>query len=322
MATINASIDAEMLLVAQLNAMTVKNFDRPEADLSRWGTASLIPPTLPVLHGYPRQPTAWVRVSPQLSTDGSYVFGNRLGPDDLNTGADLRWLPLSATLDSSSGNWASFQTTTLPYFWTSVITTRPTLSSYTYRIGREILTVPVMTFAPGQFLISSFLGGLASATSFTLSMVVFLDAPARVPYPLLDWGIVGWNGVTQPPPQRTYIQVGERMLYGWSGSNGSVDTIVPMPSLRPAFITLTVDPPLARLYVSGGPRFTFSTTVSTTSDVSATPMQFYLGKSTQTTATGSFRLAETALWSRALSTTEVSHLNSLYSSAYGASSEW
>lgn len=324
MATVAADIDVEFNFIANITPTVQKNFDRPEADHRPWETVALVPEDAPLLDGNPRMPQVWFRATPQLSTEGEHIIGSRLDPGDAPLGADMQWLPYTSSWNSTTGTWAPWVGTNFQYNWEApVVAARPVFSNITYQLGREIITVPEARFTGTSYLTSNFYSGTADAVAFTISFALMMDPPSTGKYALLDWGIPNYDGSQKPPDSRTWIHVAERMLYGWSTAESSVDPLVPLPNLRPAYVTLVINPPTVKLFISAGPGFTFATSTNPTFPPTGTQLQFWLGKSTQAgVANGGFGLLSAALWSRALRDDEVTALNSQYASIYGASSEW
>jgi hypothetical protein len=323
MATLSFKADAELTLCANVSATVSKNFDRPEADLRRWPTITVQTEDAPVYKGYPKLPLLWFRGTPTASGAGVYTTGARPSPGDVSTDSDVRWLPYAGTFNVTTGVWSPWHTTSRQFPWqANTGAAQPALGTLTYRLGREVISVPQMAFSGSQYMASNFDSGTADAVSFTISMVVVMSAAKSVPYPLLDWGTSSWT--TGPPPaSRTYMLAGSKILYGWANGNSSVDPIAPLTSLRPAFITMVVSPPAVDVYVSSGSRHCFHTSATSSLVIPSTPMQFFVNKSALASVLpGQFSLPDMSLWGRSLSPAEVADLNATYASVYGASSEW
>jgi len=316
---------AEFGMSANLLATVVKNFDRPESDVRPWETMAVIPDDAPVFEGQPKNTVLWCRTTPVLTMDGSAALGNRQEPSELTLDADAFWLPYINSWNSTTGTWRPWVVTGPAFGWEQPnIPDRPVFSDITYRLGREIITVPQVRFSGTQHLYSAFFTG-AQAVTFTLSFVALLSGATTGTYSVLDWG---YQGATTMPVTRPHIHVHDKIDYGWGGQNGSVDPLVPVASMRPAYLTLVISPPEARLYVSTGPRNSYSTVVTAKDDVgiSGTDLRFLIGKTLDpllaTAATPNFALLGAALWSRPLNFGEINTLNANYASVWGASNEW
>jgi hypothetical protein len=324
MAALNIVIDARFGLTADLSPVVVKNFNRPEADVRPWETISVIPEPAPLYQGHPVAPLLWSQSSVALTLDGSSFSGDRPAPADLDINADVFWLPYANSWDSTNGIWAPWVSVPIQFSWEQpTVIAQPVFSEISYRLGREIIVTPQVTFSPTTWLRSNFYDGAYQALTFTMSFVVLLRSATTGPYAIMDWGSAGGGPV---PDTRPYLTAGERINYRWGGAIGVVDPIQPLPALRPAFITLVVSPPSVTCYVSTGPRHTFSTTQAAADGVglSGTPLQFYLANSgaDSSLANGSFSMLAASLWGRPLDLSEITALNSKYASVWGASNDW
>lgn len=324
MAEIEAEAYVEFAIAASVVPSVRKNFNLPESDLRPWETVSVIPDDAPLLNGQPTATPLWCKTRPFTSLEGLAVLGNRLEPSEIVLeDVDAFWLPYANSYNEITGSWRTWQSTGQQFSWEQPSPVlQPEFSEIDYRLGKEIITVPVVRFRDGQYFFSNFNVG-AMAVTFSLSFVALLGAPAENPYPLIDWGAAGWVG--GPPDTRTYITIDEVIRYSWAGVKEAVDPLVPVTSMIPAYITLVVNPPSVTLYISTGPRNTWSTTKSVEPGVgtSGTPLQFSLGGSQNPKwSESNMGILAMSLWGKPLSFSEVTALNSTYASVWGASNDW
>lgn len=314
---------ADFSVGASAILMTRRNFDQPESDLRRWPTITVRAGDAATLDGHGIVPDLWVRCSPVLSSDGEVVNGNRPIPGDIITGADAQWIPYSGTFDATTGDWIPWRTQVGNLSWTAPILQAPVLDEISYRMGREIITTPRARFSGGQHLISDFGNGTYDAVAWTMSMVILPEPGGDIGYSLLDWGVPGYDPeIHTPPPGRTWVHMEEFFEFGWGTARGVVDPVVPLTRLRPAFVTIVVNPPTVGLTVSAGADFSFRSVATGSMSPVSTPLQFFIGRTVDHSNPPDFSLLEVNFWNRALTDAQVVTLNSNYASIYGAAHEW
>lgn len=304
---------------ADVQVTTRKNFNRVESDLAPIQTVALSIDKVPTYRGRGRYTPYWARCTPVLSSTGEYVDAARPSPGDISPGSDIQWIALDSTMDEN-GVWVPWRSLAGSYSWLAEDAfAHPIMETISYRIGREIITVPRMRFTGQNYLVSSFGTGLDDAVAWTISMAVMLQAPVNK-YPLLDWGVPEY--VAQDPAEtRTYIHVSDVLDYGWGSASGTVDPVVPVSRYQPCYITLTVNAPLARLVFSGGTDYSLSSVIGQGDSSSATELQFWIGRSIDVAESPNFSVLEVNFWGRTLDNSEIVSLNGYYASIYGATSE-
>lgn len=281
--------------------------DNPDTDLRSWPSISVLPEISPVRNGYAKMPMNWVRCTPQLTNDGSYVTGARPEQDDVQLSSNVRWLPYTNSYNTTTGDWIPWFSTKAGYRWRSNALTRPTLETLTYRQGRELISVGSMRVRGGSFFYSDFNSGLDDAVAFTLSLAVWLHGAGPRAYSLLD-------------SAQLDLTVSESLNFQWADAMGSVSAVGAMTTVQPGYITVVVNPPVVTTYLSLGPGYTFKSDATAVYPPSSTPLAFSLGKALNL-GTGEFNLFEANLWDFPLSDDEVTALNSSYASMYGVSRE-
>lgn len=296
-------LDAQFSFAASASVSVLRSTARPETTLRRLATVSMQPISVPLYNGYPKTPITWIQAPILVSAAGEF-FGDRPAPSDVDLGTSVRFLATSASWDSVGFAWYPFVSSQVAYFLDGAPGTSPTLTDFSYRRGKEIFDVSALTFAPGQFLTSSFNTGFDDSIELTISMVLAMRP--GTPYTVLSSTANNFQVDLADHPVLTQ---------GLNSSDltGTFHSSVSLP----VYLVLVLSPGLSTLYLSYGPGQTWSTQVVNTLD--HVDMIFTLAQDTLGFANAAVDVMEISFDPVAQNAAGVNALVASYSSIYGTS---
>jgi len=140
--------------------------------------------------------------------------------------------------------------------------------------------------------------------------------------PIFDWTNINDLDHQPPPLARTAIWKTDKYDFHWSGTGASVDPVVPTSKHNPVYITMVIDPPEVRLFVSLSPKHNFQRAKAAVSTLNTTPLRLGIGRSALSTTPGNMRLFEINFWDEALEDSAVMAHHATMMSSYGVHYEW
>lgn len=262
-----------------------------------------------------------------VSADGS-TLDNRDAPNQIVTGADLRWLADVNYWDGTSLSWSPIQGTATP--WTAPAGRAPTLiTDYEYIIGDERFTsVTALNFDSDtrDFLTNDLSQTMGGVTGYTVIMVlnpnsIYGDDPTVVekalwgppfsgdddnPYPASNWAMFSIrNGAICLTTESTSRQVG--LAIGDA-----------LATLRPFYLALVVRRPSTAIYVANGPSDIRLKSISIGGIPVSLDTRFWLGDAAPTdSGTADMALFDLGIYGNPLTQAQVKTEFALLSQAYG-----
>lgn len=308
------SISGKVVTGAMVKAVVFKPLSLER--LSPFASNAVVVDPFPVFQGRPMNPSLWVLAEANVSAEGVAFKGSRLAPEEVDTGAGARFLPVrdkynvnSSTVDPFSGGGAHL---------VSTASTMPLIRTQEYVIGDELLRRDSFRFVNGSYLALD-LSGIAY-TGYAMSFVLSLNS-ASGDYPIMDFFDHEFAPMQPGKNNRVAIRYTDKIDFMWGGTGGSVDPIAPVSKARPLFITLSVKPPTASIYVSYSHRHMFCASKSS-GVVDIVPPKIAVGRSWNEHSSADFDMFEMNVFDRGLTRNEVSSLHSMYITTYGENNAW
>jgi hypothetical protein len=257
-------------MVPALDLLVAPSFPiDPNMVVIPYNMASYILDEFRVKNGWPVEvPPYDVRQKTLISTDGT-VISNRQSPATVQTGADVRWVATELSWDDVTLTWRPEDGPYPSYVWSSSVEFAPVyINDYTYRVGKELLTVNGLNFSGDnhQHLWSNFTGGFGSAAGFTLIFALSLQSRFGLDNTDVDYaGIFGAGHATPPGAGDTFAEdvtggqtnLQMRGRYLWVNSNQmAYQQLFPinlaLTRSQPSYLAVVVNPPYTKVFMGFG----------------------------------------------------------------------
>lgn len=285
-----------------------------------------------IMSGWPVPvPPHEIRTNVLVSCYGE-ILSTRDAPEQINTGAYIRWIADEQYFDPDALRWTPLQAGGTE--WRSSVEYLPTLiEDYSYRLGDELFThVSALNFDTDtrNHMWANFAASFGGGTGYTVVMVlspnsVFGNDPAQ-PYSGL-WCQGGPTPVgdtfTETVSDPYWANFTMQSHYLWmttetrSAARG-VSVNNPLSRTAPSYLAIVNTRPDVTIYVGTGPSNIQSKTLPTGTDVVPQNSGIVLGRSTgDVLHTMDMALFELSLYANPLTATEIRDEFALLSRAYG-----
>lgn len=300
-----------------------------------YNMASYILDDFRVQNGWPVEvPPYDVRQVALVSATGD-VLSNRQSPASVKTEADVRWVASNLSWDDVTFAWRPEDGPYPSYVWRSSVEYAPVyVNDYTYRVGKELITLNGLNFAGDnhQHLWSEFSSGFGSAVGFTLIFVLSLQSRFGFDSTDVDYaGIFGAGHATPPGSPNTFAETvtgGQSNLqlrgkYLWANSNQmAYQRLFPinlsLTRAQPSYLAMVVNPPYTKVFMGFGTSTMQVMQVQTGPEPDPNHLDWVLGRATgDLLHCADMTLFDLGLYVNALSDADVLSEIATLSQAYG-----
>jgi hypothetical protein len=241
----------------------------PNLVIVPYNMASYVLDDYRILNGWPVEvPPYDVRQKALVSASGD-TLSNRQSPASVTTDADVRWVASELSYDTATFAWRPEDGPYPSFVWRSSVEYAPVfVDDYTYRVGKELITVNGLNFSADdkQHLWSEFSGGFGSAAGFTMIFVLSLQSRFGLDSTTVDYaGLLGAGHATPPGSPGTFAEVvtgGQTNLqmrgrYLWVNSNQmAFQRLFPinlsLTRSQPSYLAIVHNPPYTKAFMGFG----------------------------------------------------------------------